>query len=260
MIGPSDPLQAALDIRLNSLKLGPSSAAIVLQYVAKRRRGRVAFQFPGPDGDFDSLINAFGTYVNANLANLGLVAGDVTAFNAGLADWNTKFPAHITDLATAHSSRGAKDDSRRDLTVLTSDLSALIDAKPQVDDTERLAMNMTVRDLAMTPSPVPTTRPRGTVDFSQRWEHRISFTDETTPTSIRKPEGVRGVQIYHKIGGPPPVGPAETSFLANDTRSPYLAVYDASQAGETVHYLLRWENTRGEVGPWSETISASIGA
>jgi len=26
------------------------------------------------------------------------------------------------------------------------------------------------------------------------------------------------------------------------------------------HYMLRWVNTRGQKGPWSETASATIGA
>ena len=129
-----------------------------------------------------------------------------------------------------------------------------------MDDAERTAMNATVRDTVMTPSPVPTTRPVATIDSGQRWQHLINFTDEATPTSIRKPDGVRAVQIFHKVGGPAPTGPDDCEFLATDTRSPYLAVYDQSFGNQPAHYLLRWENTRGELGPWSETVSATIGA
>ena len=31
-------------------------------------------------------------------------------------------------------------------------------------------------------------------------------------------------------------------------------------ANKVAHYMLRWESTRGETGPWSETASATIGA
>ena len=54
--------------------------------------------------------------------------------------------------------------------------------------------------------------------------------------------------------------PTESASLATDARSPYLAVYDQSFGNQPAHYLLRWENTRGELGPWSETVSATIGA
>ena len=43
-------------------------------------------------------------------------------------------------------------------------------------------------------------------------------------------------------------------FLALDTRTPYRADWTGADAGKIAHYLLRWVNTRGEKGPWSETV------
>jgi predicted phage tail protein len=40
--------------------------------------------------------------------------------------------------------------------------------------------------------------------------------------------------------------------------TPYLAEYTGAQAGQMVYYWLRWVNTRGEKGPWSEPVSATI--
>jgi len=31
-----------------------------------------------------------------------------------------------------------------------------------------------------------------------------------------------------------------------------------ADAGKTAYYALRWENTRGETGPWSDVVSATI--
>ncbi|HUU96700.1 MAG TPA: hypothetical protein VM487_13255 [Phycisphaerae bacterium] len=45
-----------------------------------------------------------------------------------------------------------------------------------------------------------------------------------------------------------------------NTRTPYVADSDGADANKVAHYMLRWENTRGETGPWSETASATIGA
>lgn len=49
-------------------------------------------------------------------------------------------------------------------------------------------------------------------------------------------------------------------FLALDTKTPYLADWTGADTGKVAHYMLRWVNTRGEKGPWSETVSAPIGA
>ena len=43
-----------------------------------------------------------------------------------------------------------------------------------------------------------------------------------------------------------------------DTNSPYLYTFDGSDAGQMGHWMLRWVNTKGEPGPWSETVSATI--
>lgn len=63
-----------------------------------------------------------------------------------------------------------------------------------------------------------------------------------------------------KVDGPPPVDPGELEFLAVDTRAPYTRDYDGAQSNKIAHYMLRWVNSRGEVGPWSATVSATIGA
>lgn len=66
--------------------------------------------------------------------------------------------------------------------------------------------------------------------------------------------------MWVKIGDPAPADPGELTFLGTDTRTPYLATFDGIDANEVAHYMLRWESTRGEPGPWSETASATIGA
>ena len=73
-----------------------------------------------------------------------------------------------------------------------------------------------------------------------------------------KPAGVFGCELWHKIGGAPPVDVKECLPLGTDTASPYLAEYEGSDAGKTVHYLGRWVSTRGEHGPWSAVVSATI--
>ena len=72
--------------------------------------------------------------------------------------------------------------------------------------------------------------------------------------------GVMGAEVWVKVGDPAPVDPSELTFLSLDTRSPYTADYPGGDANKIAHYMLRWVNTRGDKGPWSETASATIGA
>ena len=43
-------------------------------------------------------------------------------------------------------------------------------------------------------------------------------------------------------------------------RTPYVAAFAGVDGNKVAHYMLRWESTRGQPGPWSETASATIGA
>jgi hypothetical protein len=60
------------------------------------------------------------------------------------------------------------------------------------------------------------------------------------------------------INGSAPIAPLRLRFLDTDTRTPYVAQYNGEDTGKGAHYMLGWVNTKGEQGPWSQTVSATI--
>ena len=70
---------------------------------------------------------------------------------------------------------------------------------------------------------------------------------------------MRGCQIWVKIGSPA-ADPKELTFIATDTKSPYVLQFDGADGGKLAYYWLRWENTRGETGPWSDVVVATVPA
>ena len=216
---------------------------------------------PRPDGDFDAWQTNFVDYAVANAIALGLdPIVDIPPLTAAQGVWASDYPANTAAQAAAEAARQAKVGARSAFEGVVRPLVARLQASPEVDDTERQALGITVRDTIATPVQPPTTRPVVSVDTSQRLRHTIAFADELAPTSKAKPDGVRGAQLWIKIGDPAPVGASELTFLATDTRTPYVADFTGTDANKVAHYMLRWENTRGETGPWSETASATIGA
>lgn len=138
-----------------------------------------------------------------------------------------------------------------------------LQASSAVSNEERAALGITVPDPVATPVPIPTTKPVAQVDTRQRLQHTIAFADEGTPTEKAKPFGVIGAEIWVSIlaaGLPAPGDPGAFTFLTVDTRTPHTTDFDGGDGGKTAHYLLRWVNSRGQKGPWSETVSATIGA
>ncbi len=216
---------------------------------------------PGADGAFDAWQINFVDYASANAAALGLdPLVDIPPLTAAQGVWATDHPANTAAQAAAQAARQAKDAARGAFEGVIRPLVGRLQASPAVDDTERQLLGITVPDTIPTPVGAPETRPVVKIDTSQRLQHTIAFADETTPTSTAKPAGVRGAQIFVKVGDPPPADPSELTFLGTDTRTPYLAPYTGADANKVAHYMLRWESTRGDTGPWSETASATIGA
>lgn len=106
-----------------------------------------------------------------------------------------------------------------------------LEASASVDDTERAALGITVPDKELgcaagfQPVNAPPTIHRleadatgvATVDASQRLQHTIDFTVESTPTRRAKLAGVIGAEMIRaatvrkrslQMNGPPPVDPA----------------------------------------------------
>lgn len=213
---------------------------------------------PDPDSDFSSWAQNFMTYLMAHTADLGLDAGDIAPATAAMGTWMSAYPAHVTAQEAASGAKAAKDEARGGLESVLRGLVNRLQASADVSDQEREAMGITVRDTEPTPVGPPTTRPVGIIDSGERFKHIIEFRDEASPRSKARPDGVSGCEIWMKIGDAP-VGPNDVTYLCTDTRTPYMLEVDQAEAGKMAHYMLRWVSTRNEPGPWSETVSATIG-
>lgn len=202
-------------------------------------------------------LQTFKDYFTLNAVALGYTAADVTALSAL---WSP-YSAAYADLPPKKNSYTAavglleQDDAA--LVAEVRSLVAEIQVNTDVTDAQRTSAGLPIRKESRTRVGIPTTRPVGEIDTSQRLQHTISFRDEGA-TNKAKPEGARGCEIWSVIG-PAPASVADARYLATDTSTPYMVAYTPADAGKMVHYFLRWVNSRNESGPWSETVAATIG-
>jgi hypothetical protein len=215
---------------------------------------------PGQDADFSGWLNNFLSYANANLAELGIIKTDLTPLEAATTDWDAAYSANIAAQAAAKGTRETKDAARTAAERLARTLVQRLQSSATVKDSHRQSLGLNVRSTNRTAVGEPTSRPVATIDTSQRLQHTISFVDELTPGNRAKPAGVSGCEVWVKVGGTAPTDPSELTYLATDTKTPYTAVFDGAEAGKIAYYMLRWVNTRGERGPWSQTVAATITA
>lgn len=214
---------------------------------------------PRSDAEFDEWLSNFVSQMQANGATFGFSAAEITALQNAFSDWKTRYPAHLSAQAAAEAAKQAKDQSRRTVEQLARRYTQRLQRHPSMTDAQREAFRITVPDRTRTPVAPPDTAPMGQVDTSQRLVHRVYFWHVDAQGARRgKAPGAAACEIWRKIGGDPPQDLSECEFVGAPSRSPYRVVYSGSEAGVTVHYILRWRTARGEVGPISETLSATV--
>ena len=215
---------------------------------------------PGPDAEFDSWQQTWVTYAVANAAALGLdPILDIPAIQAAQTAWDTDYDGHLTASAAAQAARAAKDGERATYVTLLRSFSQQIQKRSGTTDEQRGGLGITIPDTEPTPVPAPTTAPVLNIVTSERLRHVV----EASKTALEggalgKPTGVRGVQLWRKIGDPAPVDESDLEFVSEFTRTRMTLDYQMAQGGLTVYYQARWVGTRGDTGPWGELVSATV--
>jgi len=214
---------------------------------------------PGKDVDFNLWQENLVSYTEPQLETWGILASDFTTLKTAQGVWVEGYtPAEIKSARNGGDVQG-KDDARElYMKALRLFVKQWLAFNTRVSDKDRDLMGLTVKTNAYTPATKPTTVPVGKIDFSNRLQHKIHFVDEATPTRKAKPAGARGCEVWVKFDGAAPTGPSELSYVSTASRTPCVATIESKYAGKIAYYMPRWVNTRGEFGPWSSTVSATV--
>jgi hypothetical protein len=87
---------------------------------------------------------------------------------------------------------------------------------------------------------------------------QVIVTFGVSETSRAKPAGQHGMEFVYTVSDTPPVGIEELQISVFATRPPLILTFSESQRGKKLYFAVRWENTRGKKGPWSEIFSIII--
>ena len=215
---------------------------------------------PRPDAEFDGWQVNWVTFAAANAVALGLdPLIDIPVIQAAQTAWDGDYDGHLTAAAAAQAARAAKDTERATFEAMLRSFSQQIQKRTGTTDALRAGLGITVPDTEPTPVPAPTTAPVLNIVTSERLRHVV----EASKTALEggglgKPPGVRGVQLWRKIGDPAPASEADLEFVSEFTRTRMTLDYQMAQGGLTVYYQARWVGTRGDSGPWGELVSATV--
>ena len=88
----------------------------------------------------------------------------------------------------------------------------------------REGLGITIRASSQSSIGIPQTRPMGTIDTSVPLRHTINFQDMENPTK-GKPQGVKGAEIWCKLGGEATMNEDGYKYCATGTASPDLMIH-----------------------------------
>ena len=212
-------------------------------------------KFPRKESERNAYFKIVLLFLEQNADRFGIERDRIDNLKVLLDNWTNWYEQSLNEELTnkliVSNKDAASENLEAALNVVYGDLPQ---SKLTKDD--RNTLHLQLPSNKRTPAGVPTTRPVGQVLNGSLLEHKITFTDEDGKRG--KPEKVRGCQIFCKEGITPPEDEREMRLLASDASSPYVHKFSFSDAGKTFYYRLRWENSRGEAGPWSAFISGVV--
>lgn len=206
------------------------------------------------DAELIVLANNFLAVLTNDPATYNVTTGQLATLQAEISNFDGDLNAHVAAHVAALATTQTKDARRISLEAM---LRGHKGAAKTFGATEAELTALGIISVSQA-SPESGTVPAGSVNTGVRLQHTISFADAASGSNKRKPRGVVGCEIWVKIDGVPPTDEKECTFLALDTKSPYVADFNGSVAGKMAHYMLRWSFKDGSKGGWGETVSATI--
>lgn len=222
----------------------------------------MADTMPSKELDLIAQAKAAQAYANTNLAALGLVAADLTPFTTKVTGADTAMAAYQTARTNASAARAAKDTGLTDLEKEWRQLRRKARANPNLTDAQREGLGIPVPGNGLLKAvALAFSEPLVEVDNTTRLAHVISFREASTPRSKARPKGVKGAEVWLAVlpkDAAPPRDNSTLRYMGQPSSSPYDLKFAAEDAGKIAWYLLRWVDSSGTPGGWSEPAGAMI--
>jgi hypothetical protein len=213
---------------------------------------------PKSDGKFLEWVVALFLYVRAHMIEWNITEVQLMPVDEQIAIYEAAY-RRAEDPNRGKADVFAKNQARDTLKrTVRAFVKAWLAYNPAISDEDRERMALPVHKTTRTPAPVATIYPTFAINSGTIRRLLIDFFDPES-RSKGKPFGQHGVEVAWGVFDlPQTVHLRDLTHSTFATHSPALFEFEDEQRGKTVYFALRWENTRGEKGPWSEIVSAII--
>jgi hypothetical protein len=213
---------------------------------------------PTQDGKFLEWVKFLFAYVAAHASAWGLAPSTWAHITPEITEYEDAYEK-AQDPNRGKADVKAKNVARDRLKKSTRQFNnEHLEYNSAISDVEREEMGLPVHKTTRTPSQIAADAPDIDVDTSVPGHLGFHFFEKGSRHKKGKPKGQHGAEIAWVISDVPPTKWADLIHSNIDTNSPFTLEFENDQRGKTVYFALRWENTRGEKGPWSVIQSAVI--
>jgi hypothetical protein len=214
---------------------------------------------PEKDRDFLGWTKHFLSNLSPIKVRVSFPENEYTKLGTECTDFEQKLEIADNPVTRTSVTVEAKNISRELLrSDLRVDIKAYLTYNPAVTDDDRKAMGLPVHKTTRTPAKIANRPPDFDVDTSVAGRITIYFFEKNGNHKKAKPEGQHCIEMVWVISDIPPTKWKELIHSTIDTKSPLTLEFENDERGKTLFFALRWENTRGEKGPWSEIQRAII--
>jgi hypothetical protein len=214
---------------------------------------------PRSDAGFQSWQENLITKVAPQASAWNIPPDAITALQALKASWTAAHAATLDPATRTSVAIYDKQNARAKYEAALRKFNRYYLANnPAVTDHDLKDLGLTVPKRTHTHAPVAAESPDCDVDTSVAGRLTFHFFEKGSSHKKAKPPGQHGAEIAWVILDAPPTRWEELIHSSFDTHPPMTLSFEGNKRGKTLYYALRWENTRGEKGPWSNIRSAII--
>jgi hypothetical protein len=173
-------------------------------------------------------------------------------FKPKLDVFNSAFVIWEDEPERTRARAGALYDARKALEPLYRQLFNMIKGSPFVNEPDCIAMHLPITNKKRERSHEIKTNPYASIGIPTPNSVSIRYRDSDMERRGRPP-GTRGVEIRWGIYElhQPPGSYDDFPHTTTSSKSPARIEFDYAARGKMLYLILRWENMRGEKGPWS---------
>jgi hypothetical protein len=213
---------------------------------------------PHKEAELIDWLDNFTGKLQANAAKWQVPQPEVDEIAALAADFKAKHAA-CAGPDRSKTLVEEKDEAKAALTAKIRGMVKFRFANPAIPDADRVSAGLHAHDTTRTSIGVPDTRCLIT-DLKPLGGFRVElyFQDEAAPGSRAIPYGCNGALLNYAYGPEKITDYARLVHSKLLTANPFTLLLPPGAEGAFLSAACRWQNNKGELGPWSEIMYIAI--